>query len=623
LGEWVPRKLLRVNLSSSKIKPETIPTQIYKDFLGGKGFSAQLIFKELKAHTDPLSEMNKLVFMTGPLTGTVAPAACKFSVATRSPLTGAWLDAHCGGFWGPELRFAGYEGIIIEGRALKPIYLHIEDGQAEIRDASDLWGKSTFETMEVLRNRHKTDRTVRVASIGQYGEKLGLLASIIADVRAVGRGGSGAVMGSKNLKAISVVGHAKVEVDHPDEFREACNVATQKIRENEVTSVSLPNYGTANIALAVNEAGGWPTRNFQSGYFNEADEVSGEAFSEDLWDGGRAWKPCFGCTIRCSHVSKLTSGKYARIVDEGPEYETIWAFGPQCGISNREAIAAADYYSDYYGIDTISLGNTVGFLMECYEKGLITSEESNGVELRFGNDDALLDAVHAAGHLEGELGKLAGNGVKRASEHIGKGSEKFAMHVKGLEIPAYDPRSAQGIALSYMLADRGACHLRPWTYGAEWLGTEPRIDPFTIEDKPAVVKAKTEAAAIIDSVGICMFATFAISVEEDLLNLTNAATGFEFSREEFMLIGERINNLTRSFNVREGFTSKDDKLPWRVVNEPAPKGGCKGMTAKAQEMLQRYYRISGWTADGIPKRGKLKQLGLSLVVDELYPRERE
>jgi len=197
------------------------------------------------------------------------------------------------------------------------------------------------------------------------------------------------------------------------------------------------------------------------------------------------------------------------------------------------------------------------------------------------------------------------------------------MHVKGVDIPAYDARSAQGMALSYMFADRGACHLRPWTYGAEWLGTEPRIDPFTIEDKPAVVKAKTEAAAIIDSVGICMFATFAISVEEDLFNLTNASTGFEFSREEFMLIGERINNLTRSFNAREGFTSKDDKLPWRAVHEPAPKGGCKGMTSKAQEMLQRYYRISGWTADGIPKREKLKQLGLSFIADELYPRRRE
>ena len=623
MGGWTPRKLLRVNLSISKIKKEMIRTQIYKDFLGSKGFSAQLLFKELKAHTDPLSEMNKLLFMTGPLTGSAAPAGCKFSVATRSPLTETWLDAHCGGFWGPELRFAGFEGVIIDGRASKPVYLHIEDGQAQICNASELWGKSTFETMEILKERHKTDRAVRVASIGRCGEKLGLLSSIIADVRAAGRGGSGAVMGSKNLKAISVVGHTNVEVAHPEDLREACNVANQKIRENEVTSVSLPNYGTANIALAVNEAGGWPTRNFQSGYFNEADEVSGESFSKDLWDRGRAWRPCFSCTIRCSHVAKLMKGKYAEILDEGPEYETIWAFGPQCRISNREAITAADYYSDYYGIDTISLGNTVGFLMECYEKGLITSEETNGIELRFGNDDALLAAVRAAGSLEGKLGRLAANGVKRASEHIGRGSEKFAMHVKGLEIPAYDPRSAQGMALSYMLADRGACHLRPWTYGAEWLGTEPRIDPFTIEDKPALVKAKTEAAAIIDSVGICMFATFAISVEEDLLNLTNAATGFEFSREEFMLIGERINNLTRSFNVREGFTSKDDKLPWRAVHEPAPKGGCKGMTAKAQEMLQRYYRISGWTEDGIPKRMKLKPLGLSFVVDELYPKQEE
>jgi len=386
--------------------------------------------------------------------------------------------------------------------------------------------------------------------------------------------------------------------------------------ENETTSVSLTYYGTANIALAVNEVGGWPTRNFQSNCFEEAENISGESLSKTLWNDGKAWRPCYGCPIKCSHYTRISyEGK--EIEDEGPEYETVWAFGPQCGISDPKAIAIADYLCDSYGMDTISLGNTIGFLMECYEKGLITKDETDGVELRFGDVDALLKTIHMAGLQEGKIGKLAGNGVKRASEFIGRESEKFAMHVKGLEIPAYDPRSAQGMALAYSVADRGACHLRPWTYGAEHLGHEERVDPYTIEDKPQEVKTRAEKTAIVDSLGVCLFSTFAISVEEDLLNMVNAATGFDYTLPEFMMIGERIINLTRAFNAREGFSRKDDMLPWRAVNEPAPKGPCKGMTAKSKEILSKYYRISGWTDNGIPKKEKLQELGLDFAIKEI------
>ncbi|MEX2752088.1 MAG: aldehyde ferredoxin oxidoreductase family protein [Candidatus Freyarchaeota archaeon] len=607
-------KLLRVNLTTGDIVTEKIDSDAARNLLGSKGLASYYLFKELRRGVDPLSPENKLVFMTGPLTGTQAPSSCRFVVCTKSPLTGAWVDSSCGGFWGPELRFAGLDGIIIEGKAESPVYIHISDGEASIRDAGFLWGMGTVDTIGYLRERHKSDRTVRVATIGPTGEKQARLAAVIADMRAAGRGGTGAVMGSKNLKAISVVGHGKVPIADPQKFN---SLAKEAHKENKEASARMAAMGTASIVRLVNSTGGWPTRNFSESQWDEAaEELAGETFQKTLWGGGKYVKPCYNCPIRCAHLAVIREGKYAGVSDEGPEYETISLFGPNCGIKSREVITVADRMCDNYGIDTISLGNTIGFVMECVERGLVGLEEIDGVDLRFGNEEAFLKAVNMAGNVYGNLGRLLANGVKRAAEKIGKGSEKFAMHVKGLEIPAYVPRAGHGHALAYAVADRGACHLRPWLYGAEhFFG---KLNPSTTEDKPEAVKLGQQNRALIHSSGLCQFAVSEDMLYESLLQMINAATGFNYTVDEFRLVGERINNLTRSFNCREGFTSKDDTLPERSLKEPLPSGPWKGQVIRLQEMLPKYYEVCGWNEKGIPKKEKLEELGLKFVVNEIY-----
>ncbi|MEX2706845.1 MAG: aldehyde ferredoxin oxidoreductase family protein [Candidatus Freyrarchaeum guaymaensis] len=607
-------RILRVNLSTGDITTERIDSNAARNFLGSKGLAAYYLFKELEKRVDPLSPENRLIFMTGPLTGTKAPSSCRFVVCTKSPLTGAWVDSSCGGFWGPELRFAGLDGIIIEGKAEKPVYIHIDDGKVSIRDAGFLWGMGTADTISYLRERHKTDRTVRVATIGPAGEKQARLASVIADMRAAGRGGTGAVMGSKNLKAISVVGHGKVPIADPQKFNELVKEAHKDLKEGSARMAAM---GTASIVKLVNSTGGWPTRNFSMGQWDEAaNELAGEMFQETLWGGGKYVKPCYNCPIRCAHLAVIREGEYAGVSDEGPEYETISLFGPNCGIKSREVITVADRMCDNYGIDTISLGTTISFVMECVEKGLVSIEDIDGVDLRFGNEEAFLRAVHMAGNVHGNLGSLLANGVKRAAEKIGKGSEKFAMHVKGLEIPAYVPRSGHGHALAYAVADRGACHLRPWLYGAEHFSNT--LDPTKPDDKPEAVKRGQQDRALVHSCGLCQFAVPDDALYGSLLQMINAATGFNYTEEEFRRVGERINNLTRSFNAREGFTARDDTLPYRSTNEPLPAGPWKGQVVNLGEMLPKYYELCGWDQNGVPTREKLEELGLDFVVRELH-----
>ncbi|MGQ9723277.1 MAG: aldehyde ferredoxin oxidoreductase family protein [Candidatus Jordarchaeum sp.] len=607
-------KLLRINLSTEDIATEKIESNAARSLLGSKGLAAYYLFKELRKGVDPLSPENKLIFMTGPLTGTKAPSSCRFVVCTKSPLTGAWVDSSCGGFWGPELRFAGFDGIIVEGRAKSPVYIHVDDGKASIRDAGFLWGMGTIDTISYLRERHKSDRTVRVATIGPAGERQARLAAIIADMRAAGRGGTGAVMGSKNLKAISVVGHGKIPIADSHKFNELAKEAHKDAKEGSARMAAM---GTASIVRLVNSTGGWPTRNFSEGQWDEvAEELAGDMFQNTLWGGGNYVKPCYNCPIRCAHLAVIREGEYAGISDEGPEYETISLFGPNCGIKSREVITVADKMCDNYGIDTISLGNTIGFVMECLGKELISIEDIDGVDLRFGNEAAFLKAVNMAGNVYGNLGRLLANGVKRAAEKIGKGSEKFAMHVKGLEIPAYVPRAGHGHALAYAVADRGACHLRPWLYGAEHFFD--KLDPMTPDGKPEAVKQGQQNRALIHSCGLCQFAVTDEMIYDSFLRMINAATGFDYTEEEFWLVGERINNLTRSFNAREGFTSKDDMLPYRSTSEPLPKGLWKGQMIRLGKMLPKYYEICGWNENGVPKKEKLKELGLDFVIVELY-----
>lgn len=621
-------RMLRVNLSKGTVEEEPLDVEASRDFLGGKGYGAYILFRELKKGTDPLGPDNKLVFMTGPLTGTRAPTGNRFCVCTKSPLTGGWLDSHCGGSWGPALKWSGYDGIVVEGRAEKPTYLYVHDSKKSLRDASWLWGSDTFTTERLLKDEHGGDGVPRVVEIGPAGERGALLASIISEVRAAGRGGPGAVMGSKNLKAIVVSGSSKPDdlVKDPTGMKAAVREAQRKIAEDFRTSKAkrggLVIRGSCNIADGINEAGGWPTRNFQTGSFEKILEVDGDAFADNLWVPRQSpgTRPCWNCPISCAHVAIIDKGRWAGTVTEGPEYETVWAFGPQCGVSDREAIARADYLCDYYGIDTMSVGNTIGFLMECFEKGLISKEETDGLELRFGNAEALVEAVERAGTLRGSLGHLVGNGVKRASEEIGRGSQGFAMHSKGLEFPAYEPRAAQGMGLAYARSDRGACHLRPWTAGKEMLGWNA-MDPRTTEGKASEVKTGTQNIAVAwDSSGLCLFASFAYD-EAVVLKMVAAATGFDYKdMDEFLKVGERVDNLTRAFNVREGFRRKDDSLPKRCLQEPHNVGPCRGLVVRLDEMLDEYYALCGWSRDGVPTREKLVSLGLGFVSEQIHGR---
>jgi len=618
--------ILRVNLSTKDIKKEPLNKEIAQKLLGAKGLAAYYLFTETKKGIKPLGPENKLIFMTGPLTGTRAPCGNRFCVCTKSPLTGSWVDSHSGGIWGPELKWAGYDGIIIEGKAADPVYIWIEDDKVTIQDAKWFWGANTFTTERLLKEKHVGNRMARVACIGPAGERQALLANVISEVRAAGRGGHGAVMGSKNLKAIAVRGHGKPEdlTADPAKFDEAVKVAYDKLGKSPITGPAVKGalsiMGTSNIIRGINAAGGWPTRNFQTGIFEKASEIEGQALTKYLYcpPESPGMVPCWNCPILCTHLSVVKKGKWAGFADEGPEYEDVTLLGSTCGVFDREAIATAEYFCDFYGLDAISVGGTIAFLMECYEKKLITQKDTDGIDLKFGNVDAMVQAVMRAGAGYGKLGPLVANGSKKAAAKIGRGSAKFAIHVKGLEIPAYDPRAAQGMGLAYARSDRGACHLRPWTAGAEMLGLDG-IDPKETKGKAQLVKVSTDAIAVaFDSTGICLFVAFGMGAD-DVFNMVVPATGFQYKDfSDFVTVGERINNLTRAFNTREGLTKKDDTLPYRLLKEKLPSGPCKGQVVKLDKMLPEYYKLCGWDKTGKPTKQKLQALGLDFVIDQLY-----
>ncbi|MBW6470702.1 MAG: aldehyde ferredoxin oxidoreductase family protein [Methanosarcinaceae archaeon] len=600
-------KLLRIDLTKQTTSIETIPTDIIRKFMGGKGLAAYYLYNELEPDTDPLSPGNILAVMDGPLTGASASNCVNFTVASKSPATCTWDDSHCNGFFGPELRFAGFLGILIKGAASAPVHIHIEDGGATIHSASELWGMDTFATSRLLKERFTNDRTARVLCIGQAGERKAKLAGIMSEGRMAARGGLGAVMGSKNLKAISVLGHERIVPADKIEYDRVRKSIAKQIKESPAATQSRLE-GTPKLLMSVNSVGGLPTNNFQSGYNSEASKLSGGMLKEKLWDRGKRRKPCRGCAIQCAHVAVIDKGVHAGIVDEGPEYETVGLLGSNCGIMDPETVAVADYFCDYYGLDTISVGSTIAFLMECNMRGLISGEVLSGLDLRFGNEEAFLDAVQMAGSGTG-VGNLIANGVRDASAFIGVGDE-FAMHVKGLEIPAYLPRAAFGQGLAYAVSDRGACHLRPWTFGKECF--EKALPATSAEGKGKLVKDGQERNAIFDSIGVCKFITQGASMD-DIFALFNAVTGFGMNVEEFDLIGRRVNVLTRLFNNREGFSRKDDTLPGRELNDAVLDGASKGNVITQpvlDEMLDDYYGLSGYTEDGVVTEGLKKSLGL-------------
>ncbi len=600
-------RLLKVDLSGHEIWVEELDWDIAADYVGGRGLGARLLLDELKPGTDPLGPDNVLIFSTGPLTGTIAPACGRSVLSAKSPLTGTVFDSNSGGLIGPELKMAGYDAVVIYGRSDEPVYLAIRGEEAELRPAERIWGSTTSEAIEAIKSE-LGDRRARVACIGPAGEAGVLIANVICEPhRAFGRGGLGAVMGSKRLKAIAIRGARRgpVEVANPHAFRKVCRQVVEVLERNPLTGDLLGRYGTGCLMTPVNKAGILPTRNFRTGFFEEAEAITGEVLVRAL---GAKRRACFGCPIGCGRV--LVRGK--REVG-APEYETAWAFGAQCGICDMEAIARANELCNELGIDTISLGNAIGFLMECYERGLITDRETGGLKLEWGRAELLPKLVELTARREG-VGALLSLGVKRMSERI-PGSEPLAMHVKGLELPAYDPRGAKGMGLAYATSNRGGCHLRAYLVMSEILSMPRYLDPTKEEGKPELVKRLQDIFAVLDSMVMCKFTSLALfeTLEYEpkwYARLLTTATGFYFDEEEFLRAGERIYNIERFFNVREGIDGAYDTLPARLLEEPMPSGPAEGHVVELRPMLERYYALRLWDVRGRPTDRVLMRLGI-------------
>jgi len=595
-------KILDVDLTTETLSEAELDPSLAENYMGGKGFGAKILLDQLPIHCDPLSPENILVFATGPLTGTLAPSSGRFEVCTKSPATGLWLDANCGGFFGPELKFAGYDMLIVRGKAASPVMLVIDDGRSELKAAADLWGTDTLTTHQQIKD--SLGKEFRVACIGEAGEKGVVFAGIISEYRALGRGGAGAVMGSKNLKAIAVRGTHSISLQNPDHFMVTCREAFSELANSPDTGGGRQKYGTNVILSLMDETGIHPVRNFQKGKFEGASRVNEETIEKYYVRD----KACFGCPIYCSKIAQVKEGKYKGSFTEGPEYENVWAFGANCENVDIGAIIQAEYLCDYYGLDGITTGNVIGFLMECAEKGLLTAADI-GFPLEFGNDESIINAIHLIGRRE-EAGLLWGEGVKRLGEQI-KGAQHFAMHVKGLELPAYDPRGSTGMALAYATSDRGGCHLRSWPIGDELLATEERMDLSSMEFKAELVKTQQDLFCMINCSGMCLFATFAVSLKQ-ITPFLHSATGIEAFRssDEVMKIGERVNNLVRLFNIREGLTKDLDTLPERFFSVPLKEGPSRDRVVELDQLIDDYYLVRGWDETGVPEKDKLKELGI-------------
>ncbi|MEW6693496.1 MAG: aldehyde ferredoxin oxidoreductase family protein [Pseudomonadota bacterium] len=610
-------KILRVNLTAGTCTAEPLNMTWARQYLGSRGLGSKYLVEEVDPKVDPLSPDNKIIWATGPLTGTMASTGGRYTVITKGPLTGAIACSNSGGYWGAELKMAGWDMIIFEGRSPKPVYLYINDDLAELRDASHLWGKSVWQTEEILKTSLQ-DPLLRISSIGRAGENQVLYAAVVNDLhRAAGRSGVGAVAGSKNLKAIAVRGTKGVgNVRDPKAFMQVTKEKKKVLADNAVTGQGLPKYGTQVLMNVINEIGALPTRNHRDVQFEGAKDISAEAMLTPRPTDGKTHlvtnQACFGCTIACGRISKIDETHFSVKnkpeywgASGGLEYEAAWALGAANGVNDLEALQYANLICNEHGMDPISFGATVGAVMELYELGVLTKEQI-GIEAPFGSARALCELADMTANGVG-FGKEIGLGSKRLCEKYGH--PELSMSVKGQEFPAYDSRGIQGMGLAYATSNRGACHLRGYTVASEVLGIPVKTDPLTAEGKPELVKAFQDATAAFDSAGICIFTSFAWGLA-DVAPQVAAACGEEFTTEELERIGERIWNMERAFNNAAGFTAKDDTLPPRLLTEPAKTGPAKGLVNKLPEMLPKYYQVRGWDAEGRPTAETKARLGL-------------
>ena len=605
------RKLLRVNLSSGAIKEESIPQKIATDYVGGRGFGAKYLYDEVAPGTDPLGKQNKLLLGIGPLAGTSAQSLSKWMVYTKSPLTGTFTRNCGGGDFGAWLKWAGFELIILEGKAAKPAYLYIKDGTCEILDAKDIWGKTTGEAQEYLKKKYGTK--ARMICVGPAAEKMVRYAGIFSGRRTAGRNGVGTVMASKNLKAVVIEADRKEELANPAEFKK---LVQQQVKgyKGGLGFEPFRDYGTPmGVDIPGFAMGTFPVRNFRTNDLEGWDKLSFLQYAAIT----QKHSGCYACMLKCGKTRTVTEGPYAGVNSEGPHYETIWAFTGPTGCTDLGATVKADYMCCELGLDSISTGNSIGFAYELFEKGILTTKDTDGLVLKYGDPEPMLKLVEKIGRREG-LGDILAEGVKRAAEKIGKGAEQYAMHVKGLEMPGYEPRAMKALGMHYALSNTGANHC--YGYAQQEMGNpRPRlVDAAADDGKGDIVKYNQDYVAAVELVNACTFPANNLELFglELIANMLVAAIGeSKYGSADYLWhVGEKVYNLERCFNIREGFSRKDDTLPKRMYTEPLQGGMRDGeIIRKPDVIIDEYYGARGWDSNGIPTKETLARLGLKEV----------
>jgi aldehyde:ferredoxin oxidoreductase len=616
-------QILRVNLTSGAIRTEDLNPCWARQTLGGAGLATRYLLELTPPGIDPLGSENVLIFMTGALTGTPCASASRYSVVAKSPQTGYWGQSNSGGFFGPALKWSGFDGVSFEGASPEPVYLSIMEGKAELREACHLWGLTVPECDDRL--QAEAGRPVTVACIGPGGENLVRYAAIMNNKhRAAGRTGMGAVMGSKRLKAIACGGKRHISLHDKEEFMHV-NQRQREFMDESILKIGIETFGTNMIADMVNVRGGYPTRNWQSGTFEQIDNVNGQAMTDQiLVEGVR----CFACPVACGRGTEIRQGKWQGAHGEGPEYETVDTLGAMCGVDDLNAITMANYRCNEYGLDTISTGASIAFAMECYQRGILDGDQTGGNALQFGDADLVVDLVEQIGRREG-LGNLLAEGTRRMAERLGCGSEHFAMQVKGLELPAYDPRAAKLTGLGYVTANRGGDHMNGYIVGPSFIDLPFLIvedstihDPFVADPRDAQVLIDMEnALSVLDALGGCKFMGILLSAVE-ITDLVRSATGWDFDVDEFRKCGDRLQNMARAYCAREGLRREQDTLPGRLMLDPLPDGPAQGMLLdrlSLEKMKDAYYELRGWdVTTGVPTPARLSDLELDFLIPQLW-----
>jgi aldehyde:ferredoxin oxidoreductase len=600
-------RLLRVNLTTQQITTEEVDPRVARDYLGGRGWAIHYLYREVDPLVDPLAPENKLIFATGPLTATPAPTGNRYMVVTKSPLTGALAHSNSGGDFPTWMKRTGFDMFIIEGKSPEPVYLFVNEDQIEIRPAAHLWGKDTHETTDLL--KAETSDEARVACIGPAGEHLALMAAIMNDKhRAAARSGVGAVMGSKNLKAVVAMGNRNPPMVEEEAMKALSVTVSKEVGADVKKGSNLRVYGTAYVPAVTNTLGILPTHNFLQGTFEHVDKVDGVALKNSYLI---RHTPCYRCPISCGRLTEVPDGPY-KGKGEGPEYETISSLGTGCGVSNLAALTKANYLCNEFGMDTITTGMTIAAAMEMYEKGYIP-ESVIGQPLRFGDHDAMIAMIKKMAYREGFGNDLAEGSYRLAEKY---GHPEIAVTTRKQEFPGYDPRGSQGMGLLYATSNKGASHMEGDVAYEEVFGVPVKENPLTTEGKPELVKRFEDSFALIDSSGLCVFLAirYVFSKErmvwpERLAMLMNLTTGAGYTPEEVLLAAERVYNLERMFILKAGST--EDTLPHRMLHEPLPDGPAKGKVVELDKMLPEFYELRGWDEKGWPTKEKLEELGLT------------